>query len=137
LLSRPEIRIESNAWPLVLSFPTEDVHLGGIRRALGDWLDEQGACGATRSAVVLATHEAVANAVEHSRTGHSVIIRGRADHGKVTIEVSDDGDWQQATFEDQERGRGLMMIAALVDEFEFVFNKPGTTIRMVRAARPH
>jgi len=66
-----------------------------------------------------------------------VIIRGRADHGKVTIEVSDHGDWQQATFEDQERGRGLMMIAALVDEFELVFNKPGTTIRMVRAARPH
>ena len=84
--------------------------------------------------MVLATHEAVANAVEHSMTGHSVTIRGRADHGNVTIEVSDDGDWQQATFEDQERGRGLMMIAALMDEFELVFDTPGTTIRMTRAA---
>ena len=137
MLPRPEIQIESNAWPLVLSFPTEDVHLGGVRRALGDWLDNQGACVPTRSAVVLATHEAVANAVEHSMTSNSVTIRGRADHGNVTIEVSDDGDWQQATFEDQERGRGLMMIAALMDEFELVFNKPGTTIRMVRAATPH
>ena len=97
MLPRPEIQIESNAWPLVLSFPTEDVHLGGVRRALGDWLDNQGACVPTRSAVVLATHEAVANAVEHSMTGHSVTIRGQADHGNVTIEVSDDGDWQQAT----------------------------------------
>ena len=30
-----------------------------------------------------------------------------------------------------------MMIAALMDEFELVFDKPGTTIRMVRTATPH
>jgi serine/threonine-protein kinase RsbW len=123
----------SNAWPLVLSFPTEDASFGGVRHAVGDWLDKQGASLATRNALVLATHEAVANAVEHGKPGHSVTIRGRIDHGKITVEVSDDGGWQRATFEDDERGRGLMLIAALTDEFELSSNEPGTTIRMVRA----
>ena len=36
-----------------------------------------------------------------------------------------------------ERGRGLMMIAALTDEFELSSNEPGTTLRMVRAATLH
>lgn len=129
--------IEANGWPLLLTFPTEDVDLGGVRRVVGDWLDTRGVPVATSGALVLATHEAVANAVEHGKAGHSVTIRGRIDKGDVTVEVSDDGDWQQATFEDEERGRGLMLIAALTDEFELSSNEPGTTIRMVRAAMPH
>jgi anti-sigma regulatory factor (Ser/Thr protein kinase) len=104
---------------------------------VGDWLDHQRVSVATRSALVLATHEAVANAVEHGKAGHSVTIRGRIDNGDVTVEVSDDGGWQAATFEDEERGRGLMLIAALVDEFELSSNQPGTTIRMVLTATPH
>ena len=34
--------IEANRWPLMLTFPTEDVDLGGVRRAVGDWLDVRG-----------------------------------------------------------------------------------------------
>jgi anti-sigma regulatory factor (Ser/Thr protein kinase) len=82
--------------------------------------------------LVLATHEAVANAVEHGRAGHSVTIRGRIENGNVTVEVSDDGDWQEATFDNEERGRGLMLIAGLMDEFELLSTRPGTTVRMVR-----
>lgn len=126
--------IEANGWPLLLTFPTEDVDLRGVRRVVGDWLDTQGVSVTTSTALVLATHEAVANALEHGKDGHSVTVRGRIDNGDVTVEVSDDGDWQTATFEDHERGRGLMMIAALTDEFELSSNRPGTTIRMVRAA---
>lgn len=125
--------IEANRWPLMLTFPTEDVDLGGVRRAVGDWLDAQGVSTTTSNALVLATHEAVANAVEYGKADTSVCVRGRIDNGDVTVEVSDDGDWQTATFEDDERGRGLMMIAALTDEFELSSDRPGTTIRMVRA----
>ena len=129
--------IGANGWPLLLTFPTEDVDLGGVRRAVGDWLETQGVSVATSSALVLATHEAVANSVEHGKGSHSVTVRGRIDNGDVTVEVSDDGDWQQATFENDERGRGLMMISALTDEFELSSNEPGTTLRMVRAATLH
>jgi serine/threonine-protein kinase RsbW len=129
------ILIGSNGWPLLLSFPTAEVPFGGVRRAVDDWLDDQGVAVATRSALVLATHEAVANAVEHGGAGHSVTIKGKVENGAVTVEVSDDGDWQRATFENEERGRGLMLIAGLVDAFELLSNEPGTTIRMMWAAK--
>lgn len=136
LLLTTGVLIGSNAWPLVLAFPTEEVRLGGVRRALGDWLDSHEVSVATRSAVVLATHEAVANAVEHGKAGHSVTIRGRVDDGNVIVEVSDEGDWREAVFNDEERGRGLMLIAGLMDDFELVSDQPGTTVRMARAATP-
>ena len=131
-----EIQIGANGWPFVLTFPTKDVHLGGVRRAVGDWLDEQTISLEARSALVLAAHEAVANAVEHGQAGHTVRIRGRVDDGIVTIEVSDEGGWQQATLDNEERGRGIMLIAGLMDEFELSSNGPGTTLRMVRAVMP-
>jgi anti-sigma regulatory factor (Ser/Thr protein kinase) len=85
---------------------------------------------------VLATHEAVANAVEHGHVGHTVTVSGRTENGKVTVEVNDEGGWREATFGDEERGRGLMLIAWLMDEFELSSNGQGTTIRMVRAVTP-
>ena len=136
MLPTTGVLIGSNAWPLVLAFPTEEVHLGGVRRTLGDWLDDHEVSVETRSAVVLATHEAVANAVEHGKAGPSVTIRVRVDVGSVIVEVSDEGDWREAMFEDEERGRGLMLIAGLMDDFELVSNQPGTTVRMARAATP-
>jgi serine/threonine-protein kinase RsbW len=129
--------IGSNGWPLLLSFPTEELSLGRVRGAVHDWLDNHEVAVATRSALVLATHEAVANAIEHGSAGRSVTIRGRVENGNITVEVSDYGDWQKATFENEERGRGLMLIAGLMDEFELLSNKPGTTIRMVCAAKLH
>ena len=69
--------IEANGWPLLLTFPTEDVDLRGVRRVVGDWLDTQEVSVTTSTALVLATHEAVANALEHGKDGHSVTVRGR------------------------------------------------------------
>ena len=131
-----EIQIGANGWPFGLTFPPEDVHLGGVRRAVGDWLDQQTISVEARNALVLATHEAVANAIEHGEAGHTVTVRGRLDNGIITIEVSDEGGWQEATFDDEERGRGIMLIAALTDEFELSSNGPGTTLRMMRAVMP-
>jgi hypothetical protein len=53
--------------------------------------------------------------------------QGRLDDGIVTMESSDEGGWQQATFDDEERGCGITLIAGLMDEFELSSNGPGTT----------
>jgi len=81
--------------------------------------------------VILATHEAAANAVEHGRGTSPVAVRGNVFDSTVEIEVRDDGTWKAAQFHDDERGRGLMLISALVDEFELRSEGTGTAIVMV------
>ena len=64
-----------------------------------------------RAAVVLATHEAVANAIQHSAAANPVTVRGESRPEDFLIEITDDGKWK--TPDDrpsEERGRGLDLI---------------------------
>ena len=47
-----------------------------------------------RAAIVLATHEAVANAIQHAGAPGHVVVRGEFGSDGVVIEVSDDGRWE-------------------------------------------
>ncbi len=115
--------------------PAESSELRGIRVDLQAWLGEHGVTGTVADDIVLATHEAMANAVEHAyrdgpngRAPVSLSIR-REPGGALGIEVRDRGRWRVAG-SDPTRGRGLPLISALMDDVALDRGTEGTVVRM-------
>jgi serine/threonine-protein kinase RsbW len=104
--------------------------LSGLRHALALWLEGKGVDHEPRASAVLATHEAAANAIEHGASG--VDVSAAVIEGVLMIEVSDQGQWHPARFDDDERGRGLMLISALVSDLDVSTEPTGTTVRMIQ-----
>ena len=50
----------------LVTLPCDVSRLVELRRDLGEWLDQTDLGDAMRSSVVLATHEAAANAIQHA-----------------------------------------------------------------------
>ena len=111
-------------------FPCEVARLRELRHDLAAWLDQTDLSDELRSSVVLAAHEAAANAIEHAVPCESVEVRAAIDHDNLTVAVTDTGAWTRASFENDERGRGLMMISVLMPNVEITSEPHGTTIRM-------
>ena len=97
--------------------------LSTVRRDLGAWLAQRGADDTIRHDVVLAASEALANAAEHGsgrRADERVSLRARVvprpdGSGEVVLQVQDHGRWRSTTAS-EERGRGLTIIGALMDD---------------------
>ena len=97
--------------------------LAEVRHDLRRWLADRGLDNRMADDVVLATSEALANAAEHGSGGRStervhlqVRVEQDPDRGsEVVVRVTDTGRWQAATGSN-ERGRGLTIARALVDE---------------------
>jgi anti-sigma regulatory factor (Ser/Thr protein kinase) len=89
--------------------------------------------------VVMCVHEACANAVHHSKSRTDVIVELVRDANSIKIAVSDSGcglDLDQCDpLREPEllrlRGRGLYLMAKLMDEFEISIDG-GTEIRMLK-----
>ena len=85
--------------------------------------------------LALATHEAVANAIEHGRPCRSGGIEIWADHGHtgLTIGVRDGGEFVLGPAPTDplcERGRGLMLMSAFVDELSLQRESAHTVVRL-------
>lgn len=112
--------------------------LSTTRDQLRAWLHDHGVDRATSEDLVIATSEAIANAAEHgSRRDPAAIINVRAHRRhrsdglpEVAITVHDHGTWRPNE-RSHERGRGLHIISALVDEFT-VREDHGTTVTLRR-----
>ena len=105
--------------------------LAPLRHALMAWLDRRDLGVRTRDAVILATHEAVANAIQHSGTVNRIRVRANAEGEGFTIAISDDGRWRIPDDPpSQERGRGLGLIRSLVTDATIDTNAGGTTVRL-------
>jgi serine/threonine-protein kinase RsbW len=116
--------------PFEASLPVEVEALRGFRSDLRSWLGTVGVLDARRDEIVLATHEAVANAVEHAVEDTRVTIRGRLDDGVVTVAVENRGAWREHV--ERGRGRGLVLMAALMTELEIVSDGGKTVVRMLK-----
>jgi serine/threonine-protein kinase RsbW len=114
------------------TLPPDFAVLAGLRRSLATWLERAGVPDPRRADVVLATHEAAANAIEHAGSAGPVDVRARLAHGALTVEVSDQGRWKAGGPADEERGRGLMLIAGLVSNVEIDTDAGGTTLRLLQ-----
>ena len=105
--------------------------LAPLRHALRAWLESRDLSVRSRDALILAIHEAVANAIQHSGTVDRIRVRADAEPDCLTIEISDDGAWRIPDDPpSQERGRGLNLIRSLVSDATIDTDAGGTTVRL-------
>ena len=105
--------------------------LAPLRQSLDAWLKLGGMGEPPRAAVVLATHEAVANAIQHAGVLSPVVVHGEDGANGIVIEVTDDGSWKAPDDPpSEERGRGLNLIRALVSDAQISTGDAGTTVRI-------
>ena len=110
-----------------LHVPADLTSLGPVRSAIGGALARRGWTGESAMSVLLAAHEAVANAVEHgSADGAEVEVRFTVTGAQAAIWVIDGGRPGAALPlgapapppPASSRGRGLMIMRALADRLE-------------------
>jgi serine/threonine-protein kinase RsbW len=102
-----------------------------LRASLNAWLTAAGAAESSRDGLVLATHEAVANAIQHAGSVDPVLVQATEDESGFVIDVADAGRWVvRDAPTSEERGRGLQLIHALVFRADVVARKGGTTVRL-------
>ena len=103
------------------------VDLREMRHLLTSWLELTDAEPPVRDAVVLATHEATANAMAHGQQGSPVSISASQDEaGHFTIEVTNFGAWKAPA--PGHDGCGLSLMSELMSEVEY---ETKTRVRML------
>jgi anti-sigma regulatory factor (Ser/Thr protein kinase) len=119
------------AGSLRLTLPAEPTVLSSMRHSLRAWLGGAGADEEESYDVLVAATEAAANAVEHAYGPGDATFRVEAlahGDGAVTVVVRDDGSWRPPR--GHNRGRGTLLMQALMDEFEVTTGEAGTEVRM-------
>jgi anti-sigma regulatory factor (Ser/Thr protein kinase) len=120
---------------LHLEIPADPSVLAEVRAAIRTWLAGR-ADDDTIEDMVLASSEAVTNAVEHAYRGRepgSVEIDGTIRGGELVLTVRDHGRWARS--QPSDRGRGTSVIQALVDDVEVERRDDGTEVRLRRSLR--
>jgi serine phosphatase RsbU (regulator of sigma subunit)/anti-sigma regulatory factor (Ser/Thr protein kinase) len=129
--------VPMSAERLHLDLPTNPKSLATLRRTLGRWLESLGASRVESNDVQVACHEACSNAMEHAyRFREATIdVDGEFDGEEVRVTITDQGAWREKR--DSDRGRGLDLIRALMDEVEVTPSESGTSVRISkRLAEP-
>ena len=109
--------------------------LGSLRRELRGWLGQWLSGEDTMHDVLLAVSEAVSNAVEHGARGDvekPVVVIATMSVDDVQITVRDHGVWRDPVVS-SERGRGLGIMRALMDEVVVERHDDGTVVRLARS----
>ena len=114
--------------PFEASLPPDLARLRRLRHELAAWLGALDLSADRRDAVVLAVHEAAANAIEHANG--RVTVRGACDGDKLLLVVTNSGRWRGPRPSDSERGRGLTVMRSLMSQLEIRIDPEGTTVRM-------
>jgi PAS domain S-box-containing protein len=114
-------------------FPADPSELARLRRDLREWLLQAGLSSKRATDLVLAVDEACANAVEHAyerdQPGEVIVEVSRSPDHEVVASVQDGGTWRDTPSEPN-RGRGLRIIQAVVDELDIQTSATGTTLRL-------
>jgi serine/threonine-protein kinase RsbW len=111
------ILLEMGVLSFQADFARDLSQLAAFRRSIASWLDAAGINPETRNDIVLATHEAVANAMEHAQQEGPINVRGEIANDAVTISVSNAGGWRPPN-SNELRGRGLAVIRALMTNMD-------------------
>lgn len=116
-----------------LAFPAEPQSAPQFRSALRAFLEGALVEREKINDVVLAAGEAAGNAIEHAYRGESGTFRLKAIllGDRLVVEVWDKGRWRLDG--DPERGRGLGIMRALVDDVAIESTRSGTSVRLVLA----
>ncbi len=116
--------------PLDLHLPAVPESLSRIRAGIRRWCAAIGAGQEDVSDLVAAVEEAVSNAVEHAYgpVDGSVSVRVTFESPAVVATVRDHGHWRDPRGRD--RGRGTMLMNALVDRTDIEHLDPGTRVTL-------
>jgi anti-sigma regulatory factor (Ser/Thr protein kinase) len=117
---------------LHLELAAEPKALKSLRSTLGRWLEEAGARHDESQEIQLACHEACSNVIEHAyRFGDApLVVSAGLEDGEVILMVKDSGGWRAPR--ENNRGRGLGLMEALMDSVEVRPGDHGTTVEMRR-----
>jgi serine phosphatase RsbU (regulator of sigma subunit)/anti-sigma regulatory factor (Ser/Thr protein kinase) len=131
------VALQSSPVPreLHLSLPAEPKTLAQVRRILRRWLIERGADEGDVAEVTIAVSEACANAIEHAYppAPANFHLDAWGSNGEVTVAVRDTGQWRPPR--GQNRGRGLSIIVAAMDDVQIERMEDGTEVVMRRRLR--
>jgi hypothetical protein len=120
--------------PLEMDFTADARHLAPSRAALRSWLSEVGVEPDQIQDMLVATGEAVANAIEHghrNRPEGIISLRATAVVDGLHVSVVDSGVWKTPHQVPSEyRGRGLSLMRCLVQDLSIHSNDAGTTVHM-------
>jgi anti-sigma regulatory factor (Ser/Thr protein kinase) len=121
-----------------IELPGDPALLAPLRRRLRRWFELR-SLDSDADDVLLALSEACNNAIEHgyrdTRGQIRVVVQHQA--GEIQVTVQDEGGWREPE-PDPLRGRGLLMMDALMDTIELIRTPDGTTLRMRRrVGHPH
>src|SRR5512142_309329 len=121
-----------------LDLPRESARVTQIRRTLDGFLASAGVAESCRDDIELAFTEACANVVKHAELSTIYHLDVAVDGETCVIEVTDDGGgFDPATVQPgdilDEGGRGLQIVAALVDGLDVVsIDGTGTLLRFAK-----
>ncbi|MGW2625319.1 SpoIIE family protein phosphatase [Micromonospora taraxaci] len=120
--------------PLELDFAAERTGLAPVRSALRNWLERCGLHPTNAYNVLVAAGEACANAIEHGHRdnpGGRIRLRATATADGLHLSVTDSGHWKTPQPDaSTHRGRGLLLMRALMDAITVTPSATGTTIDM-------
>ena len=118
------------------SIGADPVQIALLRKDLRGWLVSHAVDDESTQAVLLASSEAVANAIEHGYRNDPfgiVDVTATVNADAVEVTVTDRGDWKGSAA-DVARGRGLQLIRQVMDQVTFDRSE-GTTVTMRRTRR--
>jgi serine phosphatase RsbU (regulator of sigma subunit)/anti-sigma regulatory factor (Ser/Thr protein kinase) len=115
-----------------LQLPADPARLASMRALLRRWLRHVGASDREMAEIVTAAGESAANAIEHGSESPERTFEIKGDHadGAIALTVSDTGSWRPARADG--RGRGLMMMRALMDHVDVTPGPDGTRVELRR-----
>jgi anti-sigma regulatory factor (Ser/Thr protein kinase) len=119
--------------PLEMKFTADINHLAPSRAALRSWLAQAGVEPDQIVDVLIASGEALANAIEHGhrdRPEGTVSLHATALVDRLHLTVADTGAWKAPRKADTSRGHGIPLIRGLMEDFAIHSNDAGTTVHM-------
>lgn len=125
--------------PLRVRVTAEPAALATVRTRLRRWLPAAGVDPGTAANILLTVGEAASNATEHAGAGvrHRVVLTVSAsvDNEGLQLSVSDNGCWKPPPESPGNRGHGLRVIEALLDQVHLTTTEHGTTVDMLKELR--
>lgn len=110
--------------PFTATLAQDPTQLRGLRHSLAAWLENEAVSAASRDPIVIATHEAAANAIKHGELDLPVTVTATHDPGdNLTVVVRNEPKWRES--EPEFGRRGLSMMRELMSEV-----RSTTTVRM-------
>ncbi len=121
-----------------LQLPAERSELGAARKYAADSAAAFGLDADTCYEFVFAVNEAVTNAIRHGASDEHGLIHLSivADADRLTFSVRDRGTFVMPILDGSmsaDHGRGLALMASLVDEVQLEIEPGGTTVRLSKA----